>query len=154
MPILEVNSRAPDFRLTDQDGRRVSLSDLRGKWVVLYFYPKDDTPGCTVEAKGFEELRGEFENEGVVILGVSRDDITSHKKFCTKHGLNFHLLADTKGEVIKMYGAAGGVFTRRITYLINPEGKISFVWKKVKPNGHAGEVLKKLREIKNAGYQE
>jgi peroxiredoxin Q/BCP len=148
---LEVGIMAPLFSATNQDGDTIRLEDLRGKWVVLYFYPKDDTPGCTMEAKGFEQLREEFEREDAVILGVSRDDEKSHKEFCTKYGLNFHLLADKDGKIIEAYKAKGMPFTKRITYLIDPEGKIAFVWKKVNPSKHAKEVLEKLRELKYGG---
>jgi peroxiredoxin Q/BCP len=148
---LEVGIMAPLFSATNQDGDTIRLEDLRGKWVVLYFYPKDDTPGCTMEAKGFEQLREEFEREDAVILGVSRDDEKSHKEFCTKYGLNFHLLADKDGKIIEAYKAKGMLFTKRITYLIDPEGKIAFVWKKVNPSKHAKEVLEKLRELKYGG---
>jgi peroxiredoxin Q/BCP len=148
---LEVGIMAPLFVAVNQDGDTIRLESLRGKWVVLYFYPKDDTPGCTMEAKGFEQLRGEFERENAVILGVSRDDEKSHKEFCTKYGLNFHLLADKDGKIIEAYKAKGIPFTKRITYLIDPEGKIAFVWKKVNPSKHAKEVLEKLRELKYGG---
>jgi len=148
---LEVGTFAPIFWALNQDGDTIRLEDFRGKWVVLYFYPKDDTPGCTMEAKGFEELREEFERENAVILGVSRDDEKSHKSFCTKYGLNFHLLADKDGKIIEEYKAKGVIFTKRMTYLIDPEGKIAFVWKKVNPARHAKEVLEKLREIKYGG---
>jgi peroxiredoxin Q/BCP len=148
---LEVGIMAPLFSATNQDGDTIRLESLRGKWVVLYFYPKDDTPGCTMEAKGFEQLREEFEREDAVILGVSRDDEKSHKEFCTKYGLNFHLLADKDGKIIEAYKAKGMPFTKRITYLIDPEGKIAFVWKKVNPSKHAKEVLEKLRELKYGG---
>jgi peroxiredoxin Q/BCP len=148
---LEVGIMAPLFSAVNQDGDTIRLESLRGKWVVLYFYPKDDTPGCTMEAKGFEQLRGEFEREDAVILGVSRDDEKSHKEFCTKYGLNFHLLADKDGKIIESYKAKGFPFTKRITYLIDPEGKISFVWKNVNPSKHAKEVLEKLKELKYGG---
>ena len=104
-----------------------------------------------MEAKGFEQLREEFEREDAVILGVSRDDEKSHKEFCTKYGLNFHLLADKEGKIIEAYKAKGMLFTKRMTYLIDPEGKIAFVWKKVNPSKHAKEVLEKLRELKYGG---
>lgn len=148
---LEVGILAPLFSAVNQDGDTIRLESLRGKWVVLYFYPKDDTPGCTMEAKGFEQLREEFERENAVILGVSRDDERSHKEFCTKYGLNFHLLADKDGKIVEAYKAKGKLFTKRMTYLIDPDGKIAFVWKKVNPSNHAKEVLEKLRELKYGG---
>ncbi len=149
--MLKVGDPAPRFEAVNQEGKILKLEDFKGKWVVLYFYPKDDTPGCTVEAKGFESLRKEFESEGAVILGVSKDDINSHKKFCAKYGLNFHLLADTDAKIIEIYGAKGGLFTKRMTYLISPDGRVAHIWKKVKPQGHAEEVLNKIKELKDAG---
>jgi peroxiredoxin Q/BCP len=147
--MLNVGTKAPDFKTLNQDNSEVSLENLRGKWVVLYFYPKDDTPGCTVEAEEFEKLRKEFEKENVVILGVSKDNVNSHKKFCSKYSLNFQLLADTKGEIVKAYKAFAGPFVRRITYLISPEGIIEYSWPKVNPSLHAKEVLEKIKELKS-----
>jgi len=152
--MLKVGDIAPSFEAVNQEGKTLKLEDFKGKWVVLYFYPKDDTPGCTIEAKGFESLRNEFEKEGAVILGVSKDDINSHKKFCTKYGLNFHLLADTDAKIIESYGAKGILFTKRMTYLISPDGRIAYIWKKVNPQGHAEEVLNKIRELKDGGSKE
>jgi len=146
--MLKVGTQAPNFKVLNQDNKEVSLEDFKGKWVVLYFYPKDNTPGCTVEAKEFEKLREEFEKENVVILGVSKDDVNSHKKFCSKYNLNFQLLADTKGEIVKAYKASAGPFVRRITYLISPEGIIVYSWSKVNPSSHAQEVLEKIKELR------
>ncbi len=151
---VKVGDRAPDFILKDEDGKDVRLSEYRGKWVVLYFYPKDNTPGCTVEAKGFTEMRGEFDRLGAVVIGISPDPPESHVRFKRKYGLNVKLLSDPEARVLKTYGAWGkkkmygkeyeGVI--RSTVLIDPEGRIVAVWPKVNPSGHAEEVLSVLRE--------
>src|SRR5690606_35903908 len=130
--------QAHDFILPDQDGKKHSLSDYRGQWVVLYFYPKDDTPGCTKEACGFRDSLVELQRLNVAILGVSKDSVASHKKFARKYQLNFPLLSDETGEVIERYGAWGtkkmfgkeyqGIL--RKTFLINPEGEIVNVYDK------------------------
>lgn len=145
MPAMEVGTLAPDFALPDQEGRTHRLSDYRGRWVVLYFYPKDDTPGCTKEACGFRDQMGSLKALDAVVLGVSADDVESHKRFAEKYGLNFPLLADPERKVIGAYGAWGkknlygkeveGVL--RQTFLIDPEGRIAKVWRKVSPEGHA-----------------
>lgn len=141
---------ATDFSLPDQDGIVHKLSDYRGKWVVLYFYPRDDTPGCTTEACGFRDSTKIFQEKSIVIVGVSKDSIASHKKFAEKYHLNFPLLSDPEKTVIKQYKAWGmkkfmgrtfeGVL--RITYLIDPQGEIKKVYEKVNPLIHAGEILK------------
>lgn len=146
---------APEFEALDQNGARVSLRDLRGKPVVLYFYPKDDTPGCTKEACSFRDAWGEFERRGAVVLGVSTDPVKSHAKFVEKFRLPFRLLADVDQAIVRAYGVLGEkVFmgrrylgTHRVTFLIGPDGKIAAVWPKVKPEGHAGEVLAALESL-------
>ena len=155
--MLKVGGVAPDFVLKDADGNDVRLSDFRGKWVVLYFYPKDNTPGCTKEAIGFTELAREFERLGAVIVGVSPDPPESHVRFMRKYNLNVRLLSDTEREVLKRYGAWGkrkmygkeyeGVI--RSTYLIDPEGKVAHVWPRVKVEGHAQEVLETLKRLRS-----
>lgn len=144
--------KAPDFSLADQDDRIHKLSDYRGKWVVLYFYPKDDTPGCTKEACNFRDFLDTFKEKGVAILGVSKDSVISHKKFAEKYHLNFPILSDESKEVIKAYKAwgkkkfLGREFegTLRMTYLIDPKGEIGKVYKNVNPTIHASEILKDL----------
>lgn len=153
---MEPGTVAPDFGLPDQEGRVHRLSDYRGRWVVLYFYPKDDTPGCTKEACGFRDRMGDLQELGAVVLGVSADDVESHKRFAEKYGLNFPLLADPERQAILAYGAWGkknlygkeyeGVL--RQTFLIDPEGRIAKVWKKVSPEGHAEEVAEALRSLR------
>lgn len=149
---LQSGDVAPNFTLPANNGETVSLSALKGKWVVLYFYPKDDTPGCTKEACGFRDTKTKWTKKGAVVLGVSKDDVNSHQKFIDKYNLNFLLLADTDGTVIEKYGAFkkksmfGKTFLgiERSTFLINPEGKIKKVWRKVKVEGHDEEVLKEM----------
>jgi len=146
---LEANQPAPEFTLLDETGIEQTLSAYRGKWVVLYFYPKDDTPGCTTEACSFRDGYGEYARAGVVILGVSPDSPKSHAKFKEKHALPFTLLSDTDHVVCELYGVWGrkkfmgreydGVF--RTTVLINPEVIIVMTFNNVKPDGHATEVL-------------
>ena len=156
--MLKVGEVAPDFVLKDADGRDVRLSDFRGKWVVLYFYPKDNTPGCTREAVSFTELAEEFERLGAVVIGISPDPPERHTRFIRKHKLKVRLLSDTEKEVLKAYGAWGrkrrygreyeGVI--RSTYLIDPQGRVAHVWPKVKVEGHAREVLEVLRRLQGA----
>jgi thioredoxin-dependent peroxiredoxin len=149
MALLEVGDKAPAFQTTNQDGDAVSLRDFKGRKVVLYFYPKDDTPGCTKEACSFRDGWSKFRRKGVAVLGVSVDDEKSHRKFADKFSLPFALLADTDKEIVKAYGVWGEksmygrkyMGTHRVTYLIDEKGKIAAVWPKVKPDAHADEVL-------------
>lgn len=144
---------APDFTLPASDGSAVTLSALRGQWVVLYFYPKDDTPGCTTEACSFRDNWHTLEQRGIRVLGISRDSVKSHQKFAEKYGLPFTLLADESGEVTEKYGVwveksmYGRKYmgTLRVTYVIDEKGKIAAVWPKVKPEGHAEEILEALK---------
>ena len=143
MPI--VGQAAPTFTLPSQDGSQIALGSFKGKWVVLYFYPKDMTPGCTIEAHNFQRDLPQFEANNAVIVGVSVDNPDSHKQFCTKEGLTFRLLADPEHKVVDEYGSLGhfGPMTiaNRNTFLIDPSGKITKVWTKVDPKVHSGEVL-------------
>jgi thioredoxin-dependent peroxiredoxin len=142
---------APDFSLTTGDGSQVSLKDYRGKWVVLYFYPKDFTGGCTIEAKNFERDRPKYEPLHAVILGVSVDTAQSHKDFCAKEGLNFKLLADPDAKVSTEYGSVmdhnGEKLAARNTFIINPKGEVAKVFVKVDPRTHSEEVMKALGEL-------
>jgi len=139
-------SPAPAFTLTAQDGKPVSLKDYRGKWVALYFYPKDFTGGCTLQARGFEKNLERFAAANAVVLGVSVDTAESHKDFCAKEGLNYKLLSDSKAEVSRAYGSLIPVLrlSARNTFLIRPDGTIAKVWRKVDPAGNAEEVLTAL----------
>ena len=144
----KVGALAPDFALPSQEGTSVQLSKLRGQWVVLYFYPKDMTPGCTVEAHNFARDQPEYAARHATVLGVSVDGIDSHKKFCTKENLNFRLLADTERRVAEAYGSLNNFLVVKIaarhTFLIDPQGKIARVFADVKPATHSQEVLTAL----------
>jgi len=152
---VEVGAPAPDFSLALDDGRTVSLADLKGKTVVLYFYPKDDTSGCTSEAKAFSELKGEFDAAGAVIIGVSKDSIASHQKFRAKYDLTVDLGSDPDLETIQKYGVwvEKSMYGRkymgieRATFLIDGEGVVRNVWRKVKVTGHANAVLKAVKAL-------
>ena len=156
MAILTRGSTAPEFSLADQQGNTVRLSDFRGRWVVLYFYPKDMTPGCTQEACSFRDVYADLAQEGAVVLGVSADDVQSHRKFADKYELPFPLLADTDHTVSEAYGAwrkkhmYGKEFwgVDRMTYLIAPDGTVYHVFTKVKPAAHGDEVLTAIRQAK------
>ncbi|MBC6477252.1 MAG: peroxiredoxin [Hormoscilla sp. GM7CHS1pb] len=138
---LTVGTVAPDFTVKDTNGNTVKLSDFAGKTVVLYFYPKDDTPGCTKEAQSFRDSYAEYQNKDMVVLGVSTDDEASHKQFTEKFGLPFQLLADTDGAITKAYDVDGGGYAKRVTYIIDSEGKISQVIDKVQTATHAQDIL-------------
>jgi thioredoxin-dependent peroxiredoxin len=143
-----VGQEAPTFTLPSQDGSPISLDQYRGKWVVLYFYPKDMTTGCTIEAHKFQDALPQFDAKNAVILGVSVDTVDSHKQFCTKDSLTFHLLADPDHKVVSAYGSVGGfngmTMAQRNTFLIDPQGKISKEWVKVNPTTSASDVLAAL----------
>lgn len=147
----QVGQMAPDFTLTSQDGSRISPHDFRGKWVVLYFYPKDGTPGCTIEAHNFQRDIAKYEQLHAVILGVSVDSADSHKEFCAKQGLTFKLAADADKDVSRKYGSLtnllGLKMSSRNTFLLNPEGKIVKVWAGVSPGKHSAEVLAALSQL-------
>jgi peroxiredoxin Q/BCP len=145
---------APDFSAETDRGETVSLKDFAGKRIVLYFYPKDETPGCTMEACNFRDNFGQLESEGAVVLGVSLDSVQSHQKFRDKHQLPFTLLTDPEHRIAEAYGVYGQksflgkkyMGVDRATFLIGPDGKLEKVWAKVMPIGHAGQVLTWLRE--------
>jgi len=136
---------APGFTLPSQEGKPISLDQYRGKWVVLYFYPRDMTTGCTIEAHNFQNALAQFDAKNAVILGVSVDSTDSHQQFCAKDGLTFHLLSDTEHKVVSEYGSLtdrnGVAFASRNTFLIDPKGKIAKVWVKVNPQTAASDVL-------------
>ena len=150
--MLKVGDIAPDFSLKDKAGDEVSLSQFKGGRVVLYFYPKDNTPGCTRQACAFASRLGEFKERGITVIGVSRDSVLSHEKFSQKYGLDFHLLSDPSLDTIKAYGAWGekkmcgkvGYGVLRTTFVIDESGRISQVFEKVKPDTNAEEILAAL----------
>lgn len=151
-----LNQKAPNFTLRDQNGQIHELKDYKGKWLVLYFYPKDDTPGCTKEACSFRDHTDSLKKNNVVVMGISADPITSHQKFADKYHLNFPLLSDTNKKVITSYGAWGskqlmgkkykGIL--RNTYLINPDGLVKKIYQNVIPQDHAKEILSNIIVLK------
>lgn len=153
--MLDIGTKAPAFSLTDQDGTTHSLDQYKGKWVLIYFYPKDNTPGCTKEACLLRDAWSEFEGHNAVVLGVSKDSEASHKKFADKFNLPFPLLADTETQMIQNYDAwkeksmFGKTYMgiQRMSYLIDPDGKIAKVYPKVKPAEHAEQVLADLQDL-------
>ncbi|MDR6223818.1 thioredoxin-dependent thiol peroxidase [Methanococcoides alaskense] len=153
---LSVGEKAPNLCLPDPEGNEVSLENLKGKWVALYFYPRDNTSGCSIEAMEFTKLKDDFEKENALVIGVSKDSQASHKKFIDKKELGITLLSDEDTEVQQSYDVwhlkkmAGREYmgTVRTTFLIDPEGNIAKVWDKVKAKGHAMEVFDELKMIK------
>jgi peroxiredoxin Q/BCP len=154
--MLKTGRKAPAFKLADQDGKMQALKEYAGKWVLLYFYPKDDTPGCTKEACAIAEVYKDFKKLGVAVCGVSKDSPKSHKKFALKYNLPFTLLSDESTEMIQAYGAWGEkkmmgktyVGTLRVSYLINAEGKIARVYPDVDPANHALQLLADIKAIR------
>jgi thioredoxin-dependent peroxiredoxin len=146
-----VGAAAPAFKLTTNEGKQVNLNNFKGKWVVLYFYPKDFTQGCTIEAHNFQRDLAKYEAVNAVILGVSVDSADSHKEFCAKEGLNFKLLADTDAKVSEQYGSVmeynGAKLSARNTFIIDPQGKVVKVFEKVKVAAHSEEVLAALATL-------
>ncbi|MBI4459905.1 MAG: peroxiredoxin [Acidobacteria bacterium] len=149
-----VGVMAPDFKLMSQEEKPVSLKDYRGKWIVLYFYPKDFTRGCTIEAHNFQQDLAKYDEKNAVILGVSMDTVESHKQFCDAGGLYFKLLSDVKGEVVSQYGSLRETGTSKVaarnTFIVDPQGKIARVFLGVDPNKHSEEALAALAELAQA----
>lgn len=151
---LQIGDPAPNFDLATDSGGRISLAKLRGKSVVLYFYPKDDTPTCTVEALSFSEKAKAFERANAIVIGISKDNVARHDKFKAKHGLNVLLASDETGKTVEAYGVwtEKSMYGRkymgieRTTYLVNPKGRIAEIWRKVRVKGHADDVLRKINE--------
>jgi peroxiredoxin Q/BCP len=150
-----VGSNAPDFTLKSQEGKTVSLHDFKGKWVVLYFYPKDMTPGCTIEAHNFQRDQAQYDKINAAVVGVSVDPVDSHVEFCTKENLTFKLLSDTEHKVVSMYGSTQKMgeneVAARNTFIVDPKGVVRKVFIKVMPNPHSQEVLSSLAELQKAG---
>ncbi len=151
--MLEPGAKAPNFTLPSQEDKQVSLDQYKGKYVVLYFYPKDQTQGCTIEAHNFQRDQAMYDKENAAVLGVSLDTADSHKIFCTKENLTFKLLADPEHKVVDQYGvpvlAMGpNKIAKRVTFLIGPDGKVIKVWPDVKVNNHSEEVIAAIKEAK------
>jgi peroxiredoxin Q/BCP len=154
--MLEVNDKAPDFSVPDQNGNNISLNNFKGKWIILYFYPKDMTPGCTTEACNFRDEYSVFQKKGIVVLGVSKDSVDRHKKFESKYELPFPLLSDENGTICEDFGVwqEKSMYGKkymgivRATFIINPEGIIAKVYPKVKVKEHVAEILADFENLK------
>lgn len=148
-----VDAPAPEFRLNDHEGNEVSLEEFRGQWLVLYFYPKDFTSGCTIEARGFQRDLAKYEELDAAIVGVSVDDVDSHKRFCEAEGLEFTLLSDPDAVVSTAYGAVieheGKTYSARKTFVIDPAGRLVRVFERISPSGHSEEVLETLAKLRS-----
>lgn len=150
--MTKTGQKFPDFRLANQDGKERSLKDYAGKWLVLYVYPKDDTPGCTIQGKSFTAQKAEFEKRNVAIVGVSADDVKSHKDFCNKYSFTIELLADPHAQLLKSAGVGqseykGTMYWDRTTFVIDPKGNLAKVYEKVNPQGHEEVLLKDLATL-------
>ena len=152
--MLETGKPFPNFALPNQDGSIVTLDDFAGKWLVVYFYPKDDTPGCTIQGKSFTATRSDFQAAGIEVVGVSQDDVSSHKNFCNKFGFTIDLLADTSAELLKACGVGqseykGTMYWNRTSFVIDPQGTVRKVYEKVNPEGHDKALLADIEALKN-----
>ena len=150
--MIETGTPFPDFALPNQDGRVVRRADFAGRWLVVYFYPKDDTPGCTIQGKSFTASRSDFDENGIAVVGVSQDDVGSHKSFCDKFGFTIDLLADTKGELMRACGIGqtdykGTLYWDRTSFVIDPEGITRKVYAKVNPQGHEQTLLGDIKQM-------
>lgn len=150
--MLKVGDAFPHFELADQNGAKVKLSDLKDCWAVFYVYPKDDTPGCTLEGQQFSASQGEFASMNARIFGISEDGVESHKNFCNKFDFKVDLLADTEALLLKALGVGqsdykGTMYWNRVTFIKDPSGKVAKVYDKVKPDGHDKQVLEDLKEL-------
>jgi peroxiredoxin Q/BCP len=151
--MLQVGQSFPNFSLPNQDGKVVKLNDYAGKWLVLYVYPKDDTPGCTIQGKSFTATKADFDAAGVTVLGVSADDVASHKNFCSKFSFNIDLLADTNHDLLKACGIGqteykGTMYWDRTSFVIDPKGTVRKVYTKVNPEGHEKVLLTDIEQLK------
>ena len=147
--MLENGSRFPNFALPNQDGKTVSLGDFAGRWLVVYFYPKDDTPGCTIQGKSFTASRSDFDSANTSVVGVSQDDVASHKSFCNKFSFTIDLLADTNADLLKACGVGqseykGTMYWDRTSFLVDPAGVVRKVYEKVNPQGHEAVLLQDI----------
>ena len=150
--MLEVGRPFPPFSLPNQDGKTVTLKDFAGKWLVVYVYPKDDTPGCTIQGKSFTATRNDFQAAGIEVVGVSQDDVASHKNFCNKFGFTIDLLADPEHQLLSAAGVGqsdykGTMYWDRTTFVIDPEGNLSRTYLKVQPEGHERLLLEHIKEL-------
>lgn len=152
----EIGQRFPDFNLQNQDGKNVTLDDFAGKWLVLYVYPKDDTPGCTIQGKSFTATKQDFDDAGIAVVGVSADDVASHKDFCNKFAFTIDLLADPNQELLSAAGVGqseykGTMYWDRTSFVIDPEGKLRKTYLKVNPEGHEKVLLSDIKAMQAQG---
>ncbi len=152
----EIGKRFPDFSLQNQDGKTVKLDDFAGKWLVLYVYPKDDTPGCTIQGKSFTATKQEFDDAGIAVVGVSADDVASHKDFCNKFAFTIDLLADPNHELLEIAGVGqsdykGTMYWNRTSFVIDPTGVLRKTYLKVNPEGHEQVLLDDTKKMQAAG---
>lgn len=150
--MIKAGTKFPDFRLANQDGKERSLKDYNGRWLVLYVYPKDDTPGCTIQGKSFTAQKAEFDKRNVAIVGVSQDDVKSHKDFCNKFSFTIELLADPTAQLLKSAGVGqsewkGTMYWDRTTFVIDPQGNLAKVYENVKPDGHEAVLLEDIAKL-------
>jgi peroxiredoxin Q/BCP len=150
--MLEAGSPFPKFSLPNQNGETVKLSDFAGRWLVVYFYPKDDTPGCTIQGQSFTATKSDFDSAGINVVGVSQDDVNSHKSFCNKFGFTIDLLADTNAELLNACGVGqseykGTMYWDRTSFVVDPTGMIRKVYQKVNPQGHERVLLDDIKEL-------
>jgi peroxiredoxin Q/BCP len=153
--MIEEGKPFPQFSLANQDGKNVKLGDYAGKWLVVYFYPKDDTPGCTIQGKSFTASKADFDKAGITVLGVSQDDVESHKNFCNKFSFTIDLLADTKAELLNACGVGqsefrGNKYWDRTSFVIDPSGTLRKVYTKVNPQGHEQVLLDEIKQLQGA----
>jgi thioredoxin-dependent peroxiredoxin len=153
---LEIGKRFVDFNLKNQDGETVSLDDFKGKWLVVYVYPKDDTPGCTIQGKSFTASKQDFDDANIAVVGVSEDDVASHKSFCNKFGFNIDLLADPKHELLIAADVGqseykGTMYWDRTSFVIDPEGNLRKTYLRVNPEGHERVLLDDIKSMQSAG---
>jgi thioredoxin-dependent peroxiredoxin len=153
--MLNVGDKFPDFQLQNQDGKKVSLKDFEGKWLVVYVYPKDDTPGCTIQGKSFTASKEQFDRAGIKIVGVSQDDVESHKNFCNKFSFTIDLLADTEAILLKAAGVGqseykGNQYWDRTTFVVDPSGTVRKVYEKVKPEDHEQLLLTEIQDLQKS----
>lgn len=153
--MLQAGNQFPNFSLPNQDGKIVKLSDFAGRWLVVYVYPKDDTPGCTIQGKSFTATKADFENAGISVVGVSQDDVASHKNFCNKFGFTIDLLADTNAELLKACGVGqseykGTMYWDRTTFVVDPSGVTRKVYEKVSPQDHEKMLLEDIKSLQSA----
>ena len=153
--MLEAGNPFPNFSLPNQDGKTVSLGDFAGEWLVVYFYPKDDTPGCTIQGKSFTATKSDFDEAGISVVGVSQDDVDSHKSFCNKFSFTIDLLADTSAELLKACGVGqseykGTMYWDRTSFVIDPAGVLRKVYEKVNPQGHEAVLLEDIKWLKES----